>query len=81
VKACVDDAQEDRVVITQHGRPPAELMGVEGEDWESDVLQSNLSFWKSVRARRKVPTISLAELKSRYNARDSLHSTHGAAIL
>jgi prevent-host-death family protein len=65
VKECVDQAQRDRVVITRHGKPAAVLLGVEGEDWEDVVLQTDPAFWKLIRARRKQPTISLDELKKR----------------
>ena len=65
VKKCVDNAQEDRVVITRHGRPAAVLVGVEGEDWDAVVLQTDPTFWKLIRARRKQPTISLDQLKAR----------------
>ncbi len=49
---CVDHAQEDRVVITRHGKPAAVIIGVEDEDWESVVLQTDPTFWKLIRARR-----------------------------
>ena len=65
VKECVDEAQQDRVVITRHGKPAAVLVGVEGEDWEAVVLQTDPKFWKLIRARRKQPTLSFAQLKSR----------------
>jgi prevent-host-death family protein len=38
VKECVDGAQEDRLVITRHGKPAAVMVGVEGEDWDTVVL-------------------------------------------
>jgi prevent-host-death family protein len=65
VKECVDDAQDDRVVVTRHGKPAAVLVGVEGEDWEDVVLQTDAKFWKLIRERRRQPTISMAQLKSR----------------
>jgi len=65
VKECVDQAQEDRVVITRHGKPAAVLVGVEDQDWETVVLQTDPTFWKLIRARRKQPTLSLSQLKSR----------------
>lgn len=65
VKECVEEAQEDRVVITRRGKPAAVLVGVEGEDWEAVVLQTDPVFWKLIRARRKQPTISLGQLKTR----------------
>ena len=63
VKKCVEESQKDRVVITKHGKPAALLVGVEGEDWEDIVLQTDPSFWKLIRSRRKQETISLEELK------------------
>ncbi len=65
IKECVDQAQLDRVVITRHGKPAAVLVGVEGEEWEDVVLQTDPAFWKLIRARRKQPTLSLDELKKR----------------
>jgi len=64
VRECVDAAQNERVVIMRHGKPAAVLVGVEGEDWEDVVLQTDPRFWKLIRARRKQKTISLAELKA-----------------
>ncbi len=63
VKECVEESQIDRVVITRHGRPTAVLVGVEGEDWEDVVLQTDPTFWKLIRSRREEETISLGELK------------------
>jgi prevent-host-death family protein len=71
VKECVDDAQEDRVVITRHGKPAAVLVGVEGEDWEAVVLQTDPAFWKLIRGRRRQPTISLGQLKTRVRTKRS----------
>jgi prevent-host-death family protein len=65
VKECVDHAQEDRIVITRHGKPAAILVGVEGSDWESLVLQTDPRFWKLIRARRREPTISLRQMRAR----------------
>ena len=65
VKECVDEAQEDRVIITRHGKPAAVLVGVEDEDWESVILQSDAAFWRLIHARRKQATLSLEQLKGR----------------
>ncbi len=63
VKECVEESQIDRVVITRHGKPTAVLVGVEGNDWEDVVLQTDPTFWKLIRSRREEETISLEELK------------------
>jgi prevent-host-death family protein len=65
IKSCIDEAQGDRVVITRRGKPTAVLIGVEGEDWETVMLQTDPTFWRLVQERRKQPTISLSELKAR----------------
>ena len=65
VKQCVDDAQEDRVIITRRGKPAAVLVGVAGADWEAVVLQTDPTLWRLIRQRRKQPTVSLAEMKRR----------------
>jgi prevent-host-death family protein len=65
VKDCVDDAQEDRVIITRRGRPAAVLIGVEDKDWEAVVLQTDPAFWKLIRRRRRQPTLSLDEIRSK----------------
>ena len=64
VKEYIDEAQEDRVIITR-GKPAAVLVGVEGDDWETVILETDPTFWKLVQKRRKQPTVSLEELKAR----------------
>jgi prevent-host-death family protein len=65
LKRCIDEAQEGRVVITRRGKPAALLLGVEGKDWETVILETDPTFWKLIQQRRKEPTISLKELKAR----------------
>jgi prevent-host-death family protein len=64
-EAFVAQAQKDRVIITQRGRPAAVLVGVNKKDWESVVLQTDPKFWKLIRARRKQSTRSLSGIKAR----------------
>lgn len=78
-RQCVDDAQADRVVVTRHGKPAAVLVGVEGSDWETVVRQTDPTFWRLVRARRRQPTISFPELRSRLNYY-SEESSRGAKV-
>jgi prevent-host-death family protein len=65
IKPCLDEAQVDRLVITRRGKPAAVLIGVEGEDWETVILETDPTFWRMVQARRKQPTIPIEELKAR----------------
>jgi len=64
IKECVQYAQKDRVVVTQHGEPSAVIIGVKGMDWESMVMETNKSFWKMIHKRRAQPTVSLEEARS-----------------
>jgi prevent-host-death family protein len=61
----VDAAQEDRIVITHRGKPAAVLVGVEGADWETVVVETNASFWRLIEKRRKQHTVSLADMRKK----------------
>ncbi len=63
IRDCVEASQTERVVITRHGRPAAILVGVEGEEWESVVLETNEAFWDLIQARRGERTVPLSELR------------------
>ncbi len=65
LKESVDAAQSDRVVITRQGKPAAVLVGVEGADWETVVLETNAAFWRLIEKRRKQPIVSLTEMRKR----------------
>jgi prevent-host-death family protein len=66
VRECVDIAQDDRVVITRHGRPAAVLVGIEGEEWEDVVLQTSAPFWRLIEKRRQESTISIEQMKAKF---------------
>lgn len=65
IKDVVDTAQRDRVVVTRRGAPAAVLLGVEGKDWETVILETSPAFWDLIEARRKEPTLSVDELQRR----------------
>ncbi len=65
--SCVSQAQRDRVIIMQKGRPVALLVGVEGMDPEQLELGSSAKFWKLMARRRKQKTISRARLEKKLN--------------
>jgi prevent-host-death family protein len=69
IKECVDMSQQDQVVITRRGKPAAVMVGVEGQDWEDLVLQTSSNFWKLIEERRKEPTMSMRELRTRLKKR------------
>ena len=60
-------AQEDRVLITKHGKPAALVIGVEGEDLEDLLTMGNPRFWEMIEdRRRKNRSATLAEVRARY---------------
>jgi len=64
------------VIITRHGRLAAVLVGVEGDEWEDVLLQTDPAFWKLSRARRRQPTISLTQLKRRLGTKPKWPPAH-----
>ena len=65
VKQVVDSAQTDRVIVTRRGEPAAVVLGVEGKDWETVVLEISPAFWELIGSRRREPTLSADELEHR----------------
>ena len=63
IKEAVDSAQEDRVIVTRRGEPAAVLVGVEGKDWETVVLETSSAFWRLIEKRRQESTLSTEELE------------------
>jgi len=63
IREAVDSAQRDRVVVTRRGRPAAVLVGVEGQDWETVVLETSSELWELIERRRAEPTLSAEELE------------------
>lgn len=59
----LDDAQNERIIITKAGRPVAVLVGVRDLDDEQISLCESDDFWKLISARRTEPTLSRAELE------------------
>lgn len=66
----VDQAQQDRVLITRHGRPAALVIGVQGEELEDLLTMGNPRFWEMIEVRRRnAKTVSLAEVRRRLHLR------------
>jgi prevent-host-death family protein len=71
LSSVIDEAQQERVLITRHGKPTALIIGVEGEDLEDLLTRTDPSFWRMIEDRRaaKRPRVSLAEMESRSTKR------------
>ncbi len=60
--ACIDDAQQERVVFLRQGKPVALMIGIDAEQLD---LGSSKKFWQLISDRRAEPTISRSELEQR----------------
>ena len=69
LNAAVKDAQDERVVITQNGKPVAIILSI--ADWDEEQLQlaQNNSFWPLIAKRRTQKTMSRAELERKLSAK------------
>jgi prevent-host-death family protein len=62
----IKSAQEDRVLITKHGKPAALVIGVEGEALEDLLTMGNPRFWELIESRRRPGrTLNLDEVRRR----------------
>ncbi|MFZ2361725.1 MAG: type II toxin-antitoxin system prevent-host-death family antitoxin [Anaerolineae bacterium] len=75
LESAVSEAQQDRVIVTQNGKPVAIVIGVADMDEEQLQLSTSDQFWRLISERRKQPTISRAELERRLEARDAMLQT------
>lgn len=65
IRQRVDQSQKERVIVTRRGKPAAILIGVEGQDWEDVLLQTDESFWKMIERRRRQRGRPLEKVKVR----------------
>ena len=66
LSAVIEDANTERVLITNHGRPAALVIGVAGLDTEEVLLVSNPNFWRMIEeSRREDRTLTTAEVRAR----------------
>jgi len=70
LRALLNMAQSESVLITRHGKPAALIIGVEGHDLEDLLLETDSAFWAMIEARRRQPTMSRAELDKYLRKRD-----------
>jgi prevent-host-death family protein len=69
LKAVLNSAQKERIVVTRRGKPCVVILGIESYDEEDFQLASSPEFWRMIEKRRREPSISLSELRSRLQAK------------
>ena len=55
-------AQQERILVTQNGKPVALVVGLENKDEEDWQLEMSLDFWQMIEERRKRPTMPFQEV-------------------
>ena len=58
----VQVAQQERILVTQNGKPVALVVGLENKDGEDWQLEMSLDFWQMIEERRKRPTMPFQEV-------------------
>lgn len=67
---CIEDAQQERVLITRQGKPVALIIGIEGLDAEQVELGSSNTFWTLINGRREQQTMSRAQVEQAIATRE-----------
>ncbi|OIP32881.1 MAG: hypothetical protein COW04_05515 [Deltaproteobacteria bacterium CG12_big_fil_rev_8_21_14_0_65_43_10] len=65
LKFCINEARQERVIVTRQGKPVALVIGIDEEQLE---LGSDDSFWKLIEERRTQDTISREQLEKSINS-------------
>ncbi len=68
---CVNEAQQERVILTRNGHPIALVVGVDGMDEEQIRPGSSPEFWKLIEESRGQETIAREELELRLERKES----------
>lgn len=69
--SCVQDAQQEQIVLTHNGKPVALMVGVEGMEEEQLQLGASGPFWQLIAQRRTQATLSRAELEQKLDVKPS----------
>jgi prevent-host-death family protein len=60
----LEAAQQERVLVTHHGKPLAVVTGVENKAEEDFDLEVSPDFWRMIEDRRRRPTVSLKDVEA-----------------
>lgn len=66
---CIQDAQEERVLVTRGGKPVALVVGIGGLDDDQLALANSTKFWSLIDERRQQKTLNRAELEEKIEDR------------
>jgi prevent-host-death family protein len=67
--ACVDEAQDEKIVITRDGKPVALVLGVADLDAEQLELGSSVELWELIAHRRQQGAVTREQIEQRIRQR------------
>ncbi len=72
LSGAIAQSQEQKVVITRHGKPACILIGCEGYEIEDVLAVADPALWKMIEERRRVGgTLALASVRERFARKDA----------
>lgn len=71
VATLLDQAQQERILVTRDGKPFAVVVGVANKDEEDLRLEASPEFWRMIEERRCSPSVRLADVEAELLAEDS----------
>ena len=73
LSGAIAQSQEQRVVITKHGKPACILIGCEGYEIEDVLAAADPAFWETIEARRRSGrTLTLASVREQFARKDAV---------
>ena len=71
VATLLDQAQQERILVTRDGKPFAFVVGVANKDQEDLRLEASPEFWRMIEERRRSSCERLADVEAELLADDS----------
>lgn len=64
VQELLEDAQQERILITREGAPFAIVVGIADKDLEDLRLEGSPEFWRMIEERRRDRTVRLEDVEA-----------------
>lgn len=64
VQSYLEAAQQERILVTENGKPVALVVGLAHKDEEDWQLETSVEFWQMIEERRQRPTRRFEEVEA-----------------
>ena len=71
VATLLDQAQQERILVTRDGKPFAFVVGVADKDQEDLRLEASPDFWRMIEERRRSPCVRLSDVETELLAEET----------